>query len=743
MDLFDRANDVLNDGADEFQQIIYDLDSYFQNLETLMSNDRSFLKLPLDEPYFEIVDDAKSGRRVIKIPADFQKNGVSVQGDESAEMVFFSIDRYYDSFDLMGPTDYDIAHNSKTPVHVIIQWETKNRKGISLAFLDEHNRPFIDKAADKLYFGWPISSEITEDAGEVKFNVRFYQFSGQNDAEGKPILSFGLNTQTAKVKINSALNFTITANNNGMADFEDDVEQILNRNDLIVARVQNSSKTGATLTEEDYAKIPVFLQNVLSDLTVDPTQGPVYSVITAENSAGEEETYYEMDLTEFDLDPRGYLTLQALAVPSEGYGLITYSGRKKDAPNGVAYTIGAGTDANDSDTLFVKVAELANEDFRTKRQDGCRYFEKTIVENSPTYVKATPHAEVGEVWAEEDYDVVLDGNNEEVSREVKYYLPLSKEYYAQGPGYYYIVATNTQGITIPKSLDSYKIWIPAATQLTADNIVGGLNTVDTPQAAFLNEGNVSLTLELNQGNKPAHNDFVYEWKINSEDPEIVLASTTNTYETPQGAAINENDRPRYDEVYSVACHTKRNRSETTDVVKFFRVTDKPHAFTFRTDYDIDIDPLGTQTLGNKRWRNLEENETVPTVHFSDDDVITINETKEFAFVSDTIQYRWRMAAIRGDNEAATPDGVYANDTAAPNYSYNDDPDAWTPLTIKAVDEHGVISYEVPTISYTPNANEINSIGNYYYCELINVANGDTKKANNETVIARTEYIYVV
>ena len=36
-----------------------------------------------------------------------------------------------------------------------------------------------------------------------------------------------------------------------------------------------------------------------------------------------EEEYYEMDLVETDLDPRGYLTLQALAIPSEGYGIIT------------------------------------------------------------------------------------------------------------------------------------------------------------------------------------------------------------------------------------------------------------------------------------------------------------------------------------------------------------------------------------------------------------------------------------
>ena len=109
------------------------------------------------------------GRRIIKVPDDFKKNGVSVQGDESAEVVWFSVDRYYDATDLMGPSAADVEAG-KQPIRIIIQWETSSAKGVSMALTDKDNRPFIDKDG-KLYFGWPISSEITEQAGNVKFNV--------------------------------------------------------------------------------------------------------------------------------------------------------------------------------------------------------------------------------------------------------------------------------------------------------------------------------------------------------------------------------------------------------------------------------------------------------------------------------------------------------------------------------------------------------------------------------------------
>jgi hypothetical protein len=74
------------------------------NIESLTEEEKAFyLRLPLDEDVFAINADT----RVITVPANFARNGVGVQGDESAEVLYFTIDRYFDSMDL-ARSDVDI-----------------------------------------------------------------------------------------------------------------------------------------------------------------------------------------------------------------------------------------------------------------------------------------------------------------------------------------------------------------------------------------------------------------------------------------------------------------------------------------------------------------------------------------------------------------------------------------------------------------------------------------------------------
>jgi hypothetical protein len=51
-----------------------------------------FFLMPVDEPMFEIDAD----KRTITVPAHFSKNGVGVYGDHMAEILYFSVDRYFD-----------------------------------------------------------------------------------------------------------------------------------------------------------------------------------------------------------------------------------------------------------------------------------------------------------------------------------------------------------------------------------------------------------------------------------------------------------------------------------------------------------------------------------------------------------------------------------------------------------------------------------------------------------------------
>ena len=84
---------------------ISSLNEYFAYLEDILkaahqdSNEdaeRFYVRLPLDEEVFAINADT----REITIPRSFENAGVGVQGDELAEVVYFTIDRFFDSVDL-------------------------------------------------------------------------------------------------------------------------------------------------------------------------------------------------------------------------------------------------------------------------------------------------------------------------------------------------------------------------------------------------------------------------------------------------------------------------------------------------------------------------------------------------------------------------------------------------------------------------------------------------------------------
>ena len=122
---------------------INNIESFFGNIEEIAAVDKKFLRLPLDEPMFEI----NANTRKIEIPAEFKSNGLSVQGDHLAETVFFSIDRYFDYTDL---SDTDI----------LINWKMGSETGKTRYFILSK-----DIIPGSLVFGWPISKIVTEKSG--------------------------------------------------------------------------------------------------------------------------------------------------------------------------------------------------------------------------------------------------------------------------------------------------------------------------------------------------------------------------------------------------------------------------------------------------------------------------------------------------------------------------------------------------------------------------------------------------
>lgn len=195
---------------------ITSLNEYFSYIEALARINPVYTVLPLNEPVFEI--DANT--RKIDVPEEFQKNGISVQGDEIAEIIYFKINRFYDAIDLATKDIY-------------IQWKSaaldgdgNQKEGVSVPWCVD-----LKSAPNYIIFGWPISSKITESAGQITFAVRFFEFES-----GTQKLTYSLATLPQTVQIKPSLDFNILDRllaNNGLAEsdliFDDNSLLIVNR----------------------------------------------------------------------------------------------------------------------------------------------------------------------------------------------------------------------------------------------------------------------------------------------------------------------------------------------------------------------------------------------------------------------------------------------------------------------------------------------------------------------------------
>ena len=171
-ELFDDIREKSNGAID-----INNVEGFFGNITAIKNLDKKYLRLPLDEPLFEI--DANS--RKIAVPDEFKANGLSVQGDHLAETVFFSIDRYFDYMDLGG-------------TEVTINWKMGSETGKTDKFIMS-----ADILPGSIVFGWPVNNVVTQKSGTLTFAVEFCK----KDREGNVLYDF--NTLAATISIKDGL----------------------------------------------------------------------------------------------------------------------------------------------------------------------------------------------------------------------------------------------------------------------------------------------------------------------------------------------------------------------------------------------------------------------------------------------------------------------------------------------------------------------------------------------------------
>ena len=233
-ELFEKANNLLGYTEDN-ELYIKDIDMYFRNLGYIAeraNGDISYFMLPIEEPLFEI----NANTRNIAIPDEF-KNGISVQGDEIAETIFFSIDRYFDTTDFYS--DYIVP---------VVQWKYADEKDYHLSattgkvVIEDKNSK--TGGTIKVVFGWPVSSEVTERATNIQFGVRFYTIVNEagelitNPADyADGTLEYSFSTLNALTRINPSLEIKLDS-----GDFD-----YVNKTDLIWRRMRNSGPADLNL----------------------------------------------------------------------------------------------------------------------------------------------------------------------------------------------------------------------------------------------------------------------------------------------------------------------------------------------------------------------------------------------------------------------------------------------------------------------------------------------------------------
>lgn len=227
--LFEEAMDILNVGLDINSPdyvIINDLPSYYKVLDELKKRGKAkFLRLPVGisevkpgetlkgEPYFAIDADT----RVIKVPDVFKNNGLGVQYDHTAETLYFTIDRYFDDFDLTVCNPANNKADGNYYGRCLIQWQDEQGNiGLDKAYMFDEGSDKMDAPNYNIItFGWPLHSNVTKVGGKIKFSVIFEVVKDEHDRNSDVLYSF--NTKEAECFFHK--NFT--GSNYGQADIED------------------------------------------------------------------------------------------------------------------------------------------------------------------------------------------------------------------------------------------------------------------------------------------------------------------------------------------------------------------------------------------------------------------------------------------------------------------------------------------------------------------------------------------
>ena len=572
--------------------------------DILHSEGRRFTMIPIparqtedadvvSEYVFEVDADARS----ITIPKDFTTNGVAVQGDELAEVLYFRIDRYFDAMDL------------DTADHVFIQWTNANGDtGLSIPWVID-----IQSEPNKIIIGWALSSDITEKSGNIQFALRFVKWD-----TARKNLTYSWSTQTSTIAVKSALDFQIE----DASLYKSLTDQIQNAEKSIISRIKD---TATTLTHSETVEYPVFIVNM--EHSADG-KNIVY------NAA---ETKLYADLAYDEEAKKEIYKIQVEARSTDG-GIITYSWKFTDKDgNAQVALLGSDDDASNSLVSIEFIPTQEGKDGATVSTSKV-YYEK---KDGAYYVRDVNALETGS-----------DGNKK---------TPYSEGWYEKVAqcvvctvGTFQAIATNTKVGVNSRDTLSELCEIPMPSDPVIETQIVD-RVILTEAATTLAPASMSVGVTNHEANGTKEGTVTYEWfKMDTAD-DVNPAKTEGEFKSLGEPAVGANqktfvydadiatgsddDKKTVEGTYKVVAYNTKNGQTVSTTSSTCRLTFAPEEPKLSFPKTADDTKVNFNTDADKR-----------TIH------VTVDEDwKKQWNISDSLEYRW----YKSSNETVEDgDGIY-------------------------------------------------------------------------------------
>ena len=485
-----------------------------------------FTILPLDEPVFEV--DANT--RKITVPNQFKI--VGVEGDKSAEIIFFLIDRFFDTMDF-----------GAQEIQAVIEWQRSSGKNPTKqadpAYIKE-----LTLHSNKVLIGWIIKEEIAEEAGSIDFALRLFKETKTGDNKE---IEYSFSTEPAKITIAKTLNVYPEQDE----DLDTDpIAQVLSRiasttspsnlwgdNTLIPPTFETNIKDLKDSDDNPLTFKYINDDEYYADLNSD-TDTLLLNIKAKSNNATNRITY---KWSSWDKDTSTWSTFTAESSEGAGGNEVELEQVGKYKCTAIDTSSGYRTVTKDSEILYILEPEAPV----VKAFEPDTKYYSAYIENNSASLNVKPGLEenkfisgaydaknatsIGFSWSK---STALEGERELIDDATL------QEYLATEEGYYFGSSKTTRNNSTKESAEATIYRVTNNLELPGPDSYIIKDTISQPSSLV---GSLKETIEIDLSNYP-HDLIEYQWYVTKDildaDLSYKLVETKGNHGCAEGGIIS-------------------------------------------------------------------------------------------------------------------------------------------------------------------------------------------------------------